>query len=249
MKTIRKIEPLVENVIIGLLFIGIGFYIIDSFNNFYEIIGFLSICLCGFKVFIGLIIYGIALWAIIFKPESFIQVKQNRIVERVLNRSQKDIKLKNLQRAKDRLHGLISKYPNNQKVRFELAHLYLIDKDYINAGRYLYFKNQPNDRELYSIEQFENSVGNNSFQILRKISKPSKIDTEFMQEFKTKFNVLIDNIQVESEKNSWIVNEVQYYLQIVNIPFYKKILRNQKDILIHSVVLIVLLCVTEILKR
>jgi len=250
MKSIRKIEPFIEHVIIGVLFVGIGLHIVDNFNdNFFGMFGFISIFWGGFKILIGLIIYGVAIWAMIFRPESFFHIQRNRIVEKVLIKVRRDIEFGNLQKAKGRLHGLILKYPNLLKIRIELSDIYLMEKDLINTGRYLYLKPKPTKQEQLYINHFENSLGNNPLQILKKISNPYKINIEFVKDYKSKISELVGKVKNESEKTSWVINEYKYYLQELNTPFYKKLMKNQKDLIIHSVILVILICLTEYLKR
>ena len=249
MKLIRKTEPFIENVVIGLLFVGLGFHIVNNFNdNFFGFVGFISIFWGCFKILIGSIIYGITIWAMIYRPESFIHVQRKRILERILKRAAKDIEFGNLQKAKDRLHGLISKYPNFLEIRFELSNIYLRENDLKNAGRYLYFKPNPNKQECLYINHFENCLGNSAFQILRRISIPSKIDIESVRVSKRKISELVEKVQIESERRSWIVNEYTRYLKELNAPFYKKLLRRQKDILINTIILVILFSLTELLK-
>jgi len=247
---IYKIEPFFEHVGIGLLFIKTGIYILDELHtNFFAITGLISIFWGGFQIFIGIIIYVVVIIAYIFKPESFIHIKRKRIVESVLKRVEKDLESGNIQKAQDRLHGLISKYPNYLKIKFELAGIYLLDKDFVNAGRYLFLKPALNKQERFCVENFKNSLGNNPFQILKKISSPSQIDREFVQSSKSKIAELVNNIKVESEKKSWIVKNYSYYLHELNAPFYQRFFHNHKDVIIQIIILITLICLTEFLKK
>lgn len=249
MTSIKKTQPFIENVLIGTLFVLLGFYILDGFNtHFYGLVGLTSIFWGGFKILIGLIIYSIYFWAILFKPESFIHIKQKRSFERVLQRTRKDIEFDQLDKAKDRFHGLISKYPNHLKAKFELAEVYRLEKNFAQAGRYLFLKPNLNKQEQNYVEAFKDSLGNNSFQILKDISKASKIDLEFVQSSEPIISQLIDNIKIKSEKKSWIVHRYEHLLVELNTPKLKIIVRNQKDIIIHLLVFFSLLCLTEFLK-
>ena len=250
MNAIKKIEPFIENVIIGLLFVLIGLHIQDEPRN--KIVGFIGIIAIlwgGFKILLGLIIYGISLWFLLFKPESFVNINRKRIVKRVLKRMQKDKELGDLRKAKDRLHGLICSYPNYLKIKFELAEIYLLEKDFVNAGRYLFLKAKQDKEERFYVKEFEKSLGENPFQILRSISEPSKIDLEFVKRSKSRISGLINNVKIESEKKSWIVKEYAYRLHELNKPFYQRFYRDQRDLLIHVLILIALLSLNEIINK
>lgn len=238
MKALRKIEPFIENIIIGLLFVAVGFHILKSFNNNFV-----------FKILLGLFVYGITLWALVFKPDSFVHFKQDISFNRILKKVRKDIELNNFKVARDRLHGLISKYPNNLMLKFQLSNIYLMQNDLVRAGRYGYLKPRPSEELRLSIKKFEKSLGNNSFQILKKISKSSKIDIEFVRESKGKISELVGSVQVNSEQRSWVIQGYSYYIKELDGSLYKKLIEPRKDILIHLLILAILLCLTEILRR
>jgi len=249
-KVLRKIEPFFENIFIGFLFVGIGIHIFTTFNNnFFGFFGVIAIFWGGFKILIGLVIYGLYGWALFFKPESILRNQQNNSIERVMIKVKKDIEMENLQKAKDRLHGLLSKYPNLLKIRFKLSEIYLLEGDLKNAGRYLYLKPNPNSQECKCIREFEDSLGNNPFQILRKIVIPRKINSDFVLESKIVLSDLVKRVHIESEKGSLLILTLTYYLKESDVPFYIKLVKNQKDLLIHILVLIALLGLIEVLEK
>ncbi len=248
MKFLSKLQPFVENIVIGLLFVGVGLYIMRSFNeSSFGLVGLAAIIWGGFKILIGLFIYGVALWALFFRPESFTDLKIKKAIDRALKKIENDVRLTNMRIAQDMLHAEIMKHPNNLAVKFALGKVYMNDHDLARAGRCLYLKSHPNKKERECIRAFEISVGGNAFQILRRISKPSKIDKDFVTGSKSKIKSLLTQIKSETEKRSWIVREYEYHLEEVDIPFYKKLWKDERDIIIHAIVLIVLFSLAKAL--
>jgi hypothetical protein len=188
------------------------------------------------------------LWARLFKPESFIHVKEDRTFANTMKRVEGDLRSNNISRAIDRLHGGIMKNPNSTKYKFALGKLYLQRDDKINAGRYLYLKSKLSEKEGECVATFEGSNGGDSFQILRKITKPSKVDRNFVNEGKGKLTRLVDRAGKGVHKKSWIVRVYSAHLDEINIPFYKKIWREEKDVVIHVAILIGLFCLTIMLR-
>jgi hypothetical protein len=249
MKLTSKFQPFIENIVIGCLFIYLGRYIMVQFNeSSFGLAGLAAIIWGGFKVFIGVWIYGIALWALMFRPESYKDIKEKRRMAALLKKVERDLQSNNIKKAKDRVHGFIMKYPNDLKLKYELAKLYLRDSDPCNAGRYLYLKPRPSQEEKECIKQFEKANGDDPFEILRKISKPSKISRDFVVESRNSLTQLVKRIKTQSQVNSWIVREYSYHLDEIDVPFYKKIWVDEKDVIIHVAILIALLAVTMILK-
>lgn len=75
---LNLLHPFFESIVIGGLFIGLGFYIDQNFNNVYELVGFASIFWGCFKMFIGIVTYGFALYALLFYKDAF---KEDEIFE------------------------------------------------------------------------------------------------------------------------------------------------------------------------
>lgn len=221
-----------------------------SFNeNAFGLVGLATIIWGGFKILIGVFIYSVALWALFFRQESFGDLKLKKAIDGVLKKVDNDLRLNNLGVAKDRLHALVWKYPNNLRIKFETAKLYLLENDLINAGRYLYLKPNPNKKEQECIRAFEESLGDNPFQILRRLSKPSKINKDFVGDSKRRIKRLLKGIKSESEKRSWIVREYAYYLDELSIPLYKRTWKEERDIIIHLIILLILFGLSQILPR
>lgn len=244
-KVASKFQPFLENIVIGSLFVFLGRYIMTTFNeNAFGHVGLVAIMWGGVKLFIGVVIYGIALWALVFRPDSFKNAKQDKMLATLLKRVTGDLQSNNIARAKDRLHGAILKYPNNIRVKHELAKLYLLEDDSINAGRYLYLKSNLSKREKECISNFETSKGNDSFHILRSITKPSKIDAEFVNESSRRLAHLVRESTKGSHAKSWIVRAYASYLEALNIPWHRKLWRDEKDIIVNVAILVSLFLLT-----
>jgi len=68
---LNLLHPFFESIVIGSLFIYLGFYIDQNFTNVYELVGLVSIFWGCFKVFLGIVTYGIALYALLFHKDAF----------------------------------------------------------------------------------------------------------------------------------------------------------------------------------
>lgn len=241
MSLTKKIEPLIEEVIVGLLFIVVGINVLRQLNNsFLGFIGLFAILWGCFKLLIGIFIYGFFLYSLIFKPESFISVQEENHIKRIQKRIKRDLDKKEFDKAINRLLYLTHKYPSKTGLKYELAELYLKIQKPINAGRLLYFKDKKTIPEYEAVELFLKSNGNSPFQILRSVTNPKKVDVEFLTKNKKKVLQLIDAIDIASEKNSWVVKNLSYYIKLINTPLHKRIMVNNKDTLINIFALIVL---------
>lgn len=241
MNLTKKIEPFIAEVIVGLLFIVVGFNLLRQLNN--SILGFIGLVAIFwgcFKLLIGLYIYGVFFYALIFKPESFISVQEENHIKRIRKRIKHDLDKNEIDKAINRLLYLTHKYPNKTELKYELAELYLKIQKPINAGRLLYFKNKKTIPEYEAVELFLKSNGNSPFQVLRRVTNPKKVNLEFLTINKKKVLELIEAIDIDCEKNSWVVNNLSNYIQLINIPLHKRIMANNKDALINIFSLIVL---------
>ncbi|MGB5945660.1 DUF6584 family protein [Paenisporosarcina sp.] len=100
-------------------------------------------------------------------------MKEACVIEKIpvktLKKIEEDIEKSDLGKARDRLHGLVSTYPNELEVRGKLGDIYFALKYPAMAGRYWYLeKNKTPEMEEACI-QFEKSMGNDSFSIARAI--------------------------------------------------------------------------------
>ncbi|MBT2734515.1 DNA helicase [Bacillus sp. ISL-7] len=74
-----------------------------------------------------------------------------------------------LGKARDRLHGLISTYPNEIELRRKLGDIYFSLKYPTMAGRYWYLEEKMTPEMEKACTMFEQSEGNNSSRIARAI--------------------------------------------------------------------------------
>ncbi|MBJ7986641.1 DUF6584 family protein [Bacillus cereus] len=101
------------------------------------------------------------------------------IPEKTLKRIEKDIENNNLGKARDRLHGLIATYPNELALRKKLGDIYFTLQYPEMAGRYWYLEKEKTDVMHAACLQFEQSMGNDSYHIVRALKfKGDHIYTE-----------------------------------------------------------------------
>ena len=81
-------------------------------------------------------------------------------------KTHEDISRGNLGKARDRLHGLISTYPNDLKLRALFAEVYSRLQFPQMAGRYWYLQEKKTDAMEAACAEFESSCGNDPLQML-----------------------------------------------------------------------------------
>lgn len=91
------------------------------------------------------------------------------IPKKTLKRIEKDIENNNLGKARDRLHGLITTYPNELALRKKLGDIYFTLQYPEMAGRYWYLEKEKTDVMHAACLQFEKSMGNDSYHIVRAL--------------------------------------------------------------------------------
>ncbi|WP_432363837.1 DUF6584 family protein [Sporosarcina sp. UB5] len=74
-----------------------------------------------------------------------------------------------LGKARDRLHGLISTYPNELELRKKLGDIYFELKYPAMAGRYWYLEKNKTPQMVKACMQFENSMGHDMNKIARAL--------------------------------------------------------------------------------
>lgn len=124
------------------------------------------------------------------------------IKPKALHKIQKDIENNNLGKARDRLHGLISTYPNALQLRKQLGDIYYQLQDPAMAGRYRYLEEEKTAEMSEACRLFEKSMGNDTYHIRRALKY--KGDTENMKAL-TFLNPKEKNIQaviVKEEKET-----------------------------------------------
>ncbi|ENQ3080364.1 TPA: DNA helicase [Bacillus pseudomycoides] len=99
--------------------------------------------------------------------------------EKTLKKIENDIQNNNLGKARDRLHGLISTYPNVLDLRKKLGDIYYKLQHPAMAGRYWYLEEQKTPEMIEACSLFEKSMRNDAKQIVRALK--FKGDNEIIQ--------------------------------------------------------------------
>jgi hypothetical protein len=67
---VQKATPFFEHIVIGFAFASMGYLFFWTFNaSFLSILGMAAVCFGGLKILIGVVIYGLWLFALIFRPD------------------------------------------------------------------------------------------------------------------------------------------------------------------------------------
>ncbi|MEM5015541.1 DUF6584 family protein [Metabacillus indicus] len=101
---------------------------------------------------------------------------------KTLSKIEEDLKKNDLGKARDRLHGLIATYPNELELRRKLGDIYYSLKYPSMAGRYWYLEQSKTPEMEHACIEFEKSMGNNPFQIVRALK--FKGDKEIVKDLK-----------------------------------------------------------------
>ncbi|GEM_PF-762758 len=88
---------------------------------------------------------------------------------RALSRVQDDIQRGDLGKARDRLHGLVARYPDDLTLRARLAEVYAELQYPRMAGRYWYLEPEKTPGMLEACRTFEESCGRDALQMLLAI--------------------------------------------------------------------------------
>lgn len=88
---------------------------------------------------------------------------------KTIKKIEEDIKKNDLGKARDRLHGLISTYPNELELRRKLGDIYFTLKYPSMAGRYWYLEKNKTPKMIKACIQFEKTMGNDPFLIARAL--------------------------------------------------------------------------------
>ncbi|MGM7722155.1 DUF6584 family protein [Metabacillus sp. Hm71] len=86
-----------------------------------------------------------------------------------LKKIEEDILKNDLGKARDRLHGLISTYPNELELRKKLGEIYFELKHPSMAGRYWYLEENKTPEMIKACIVFEKSMGNDPIRIARAL--------------------------------------------------------------------------------
>ncbi|MGE7214983.1 DUF6584 family protein [Priestia koreensis] len=93
----------------------------------------------------------------------------SEVSSETLAKIEQDIKSGDLGKARDRLHGLISTYPNELWLRKMLGDIYDQLQYPAMAGRYWYLESEKTTEMAEACRQFERTFGNNTHHIVRAL--------------------------------------------------------------------------------
>lgn len=98
MNLLQKAGPFFEYIVLGLAFAGMGYAFFWTFNGnenpAFPVLGMAAVCFGGLKILIGLIIHGIWLFAVIFKPE-YLKRKEEERMEKEAAKKKAEAEAKN----------------------------------------------------------------------------------------------------------------------------------------------------------
>ncbi|MFA1712674.1 DUF6584 family protein [Peribacillus frigoritolerans] len=114
-----------------------------------------------------------------------------KIPVKTIKKIEADIEKNDLGKARDRLHGLISTYPNELELRRMLGDIYFALKYPSMAGRYWYLEKNKTSEMVKACMMFEKSMGNDPFIIARALK--FKGDSEIL--IRMEFDQVISPIQ------------------------------------------------------
>lgn len=237
------ITPLVTHGLLLLLYLGGGYWVFKTFNE--SAWGFVGVAmmLWGglFHGMILLFIYGFAGYAALFRPDWFQRVLERRHIERVNGRIEKDLLNGDVDKALDRLRGLLSIYRENFTLRRRLAAL-LIEQDQLAAaGQLIILHPRPTPPEQKAILAFKEANGNDAFQFLRKTIKGVS-----GQNLSKKSRLILEELhrQIDDEQGqaSWQYRLVQQYLDYtLRRPYWQVIWAEHRNVLIELMIALSLL--------
>ena len=92
-----------------------------------------------------------------------------KVPVKTIKKIEEDIEKNDLGKARDRLHGLISTYPNELELRRKLGDIYFSLKYLSMAGRYWYLEKNKTPEMVDACIQFEKSMGNDPKRIARAL--------------------------------------------------------------------------------
>ncbi|AOH57462.1 DNA helicase (plasmid) [Peribacillus muralis] len=92
-----------------------------------------------------------------------------KIPVKTIKKIEEDIEKNDLGKARERLHGLISTYPNELELRRMLGDIYFKLKYPSMAGRYWYLEKHKTSQMVQACILFEKSMGNDAFRISRAL--------------------------------------------------------------------------------
>lgn len=116
-----------------------------------------------------------------------------------------------------KLNGYFKQYYYNNYLRTTLGKLYLIKSDFITAGKWLYFLNNPNEAEKRAINRFEEHCKHKQLRIFNSLVIKSKIPRGIDSIMSEKlFSLILKISEQEGSLPEDIVRWIYYYNRIRN---------------------------------
>ena len=238
-----SISPLIEHGLTALIFCVGGYWVMINFNE--SPIGFLGIAmmLWGglFKGIILLSIYGFALYALIFHRDWFEHVLERNHIRKIETRILEDREEGHMRRSEDRLHALLSIYPDNMHLRRKLATLLIEREAFIAAGKIIALHPAPTKDELIAIGAFCKSNGHDPFQIMRKAMKTLQ-GIHLARASQKKLLDLHLAISRKTDKHAWQWRAIERYLQSTILrPWWRMLYEEYRNTMIELAIAITIL--------
>lgn len=134
-------------------------------------------------------------------------------ISKTLKRIEEDIQNDDLGKARDRLHGLISAFPNEIELRKKLGDIYFELKYPAMAGRYWYLEKNKTPIMVQACMEFEKSMGNDIDNIARALKykgdiellKGLELDPAFLSINKVKEKLVEEPDAPIEDKLKWII--------------------------------------------
>ncbi|MGW6302740.1 DUF6584 family protein [Peribacillus butanolivorans] len=120
-----------------------------------------------------------------------------KVPVKTIKKIEEDIDKNDLGKARDRLHGLISTYPNELELRRKLGDIYFALEYPSMAGRYWYLEKNKTSEMVKAYILFEKSLGNDPFKIARALK--FKGDSEIL--IRLELDQIISPIQNKVKEN------------------------------------------------
>lgn len=130
-----------------------------------------------------------------------------KVPANTLLKIEEDLKKNDLGKARDRLHGLIATYPDEIDLRRKLGDIYYALKYPSMAGRYWYLEKNKTSEMQHACIEFEKSMGNDPFQIVRALKfkgdKEIVKDLEFSENFSPVQKKVTEKLLEEPEDSAF----------------------------------------------
>ncbi|HBY07577.1 MAG TPA: DNA helicase [Chloroflexi bacterium] len=118
-------------------------------------------------------------------------------IEQTLDKIQQDMATGDYGKARDRLHGLLSTYPENLALRRQLGEIYWQLHYPTMAGRYWYLEEDKSAKMVTAVKAFEQSCGNQALKILQALKFQGRLESLTEVYAQTKLQTLQAQVKTE----------------------------------------------------